>query len=255
MSGENNAPADPCAPHHLLIQADLDGELDVAASATLAAHVAGCTKCAALRDELAQLSTRLRSELPRHAAPDALRDRLMQGAAVVRMPTAANRTKQRRILAIGSFGAGAAIAATLLLLLLPPRDDVDSELVSLHLRALQPGHLMDVVSTDQHTVKPWFDGRIDFAPTVKDLAASGFPLVGGRLDALGGRPVAALVYSHGKHLIDVVVEPGASPDAGSVSRQGYSIVSWTSDGLSYRAVSDVAAADLDQFVRLWHAAP
>jgi len=127
-----------------------------------------------------------------------------------------------------------------------------------HIRALQPGHLMDVVSTDQHTVKPWFDGKLDYAPPVKDLAASGFALIGGRLDYLAGRPVAALAYRHGQHILDFYAWPapraGDAPPGGG-AREGYNFLHWTQDGMVLWAVSDIEAAGLAEFVRLWRAAP
>jgi anti-sigma factor RsiW len=155
-----------------------------------------------------------------------------------------------------SFAAGAALAASVALLLPVAQPDrgLADELVSGHIRALQPGHLLDVPSTDRHTVKPWFEGRIDFAPPVPDFAAQGFPLEGGRMDVVGGRSVAVLIYRHDKHPINVFVWPGAVP-AGSSSRQGYGLRQWSAGGLGFHAVSDLDPAELDQFVRLWQAMP
>jgi anti-sigma factor RsiW len=157
-----------------------------------------------------------------------------------------------------AFGGGAAVAAALMLLLvLPDRGDFAAMIVSDHVRALQPGHLLDVVSTDQHTVKPWFDGRLDFAPPVKDLAAQGFPLTGGRLDYIDGHEAAALVYNRSKHVINLFVWPDrtsrdAPPATGA--RNGYSFAHWTQDGMNFWAVSDVEANQLAEFVRLWRSA-
>ena len=126
--------------------------------------------------------------------------------------------------------------------------------VAEHIRALQPGHLMDVVSTDQHTVKPWFDGRLDYAPPVQDFQAQGFPLAGARLDYLAGRPVAALVYQRRQHSIDLFVWPiGQQFDGGPAegSRRGYNFVRWTRGGQAFWAVSDLNPAELGEFVRLW----
>jgi len=124
--------------------------------------------------------------------------------------------------------------------------------IDAHLRSLQAGHLVDVISTDQHTVKPWFDGKLDFAPPVRDFANDGFPLQGGRLDVLRGRSVAALVYGRRKHVVNVFVWPTAERDraARSGSQLGYQWVDWRKSGMEFCAVSDTSAADLEELQRL-----
>jgi anti-sigma factor RsiW len=166
--------------------------------------------------------------------------------------------RPRRFGRAASFGAGFALAACLALVVVLPRGgaQIADSVVASHIRALQPGHLMDVASTDQHTVKPWFDGRLDFAPPVRDFAAEGFPLIGGRLDYLDGRAVAALAYRRDKHIIDVYVWPGSSTLAAvfaNGAHDGYNVQHWTQDGMVFWAVSDVEAGQLAAFVRLWRA--
>jgi anti-sigma factor RsiW len=128
-----------------------------------------------------------------------------------------------------------------------------SKIVDAHLRSLQPGHLEDVISTDQHTVKPWFDGKVDFAPPVCDFAEQGYPLQGGRLDVVDNRTVAALVYGRRKHIVNVFIWPtsekDAAPRAGSI--QGYQWIDWRKQGMEFYAVSDAAAPDLQQLQRLF----
>jgi len=137
-----------------------------------------------------------------------------------------------------------------------PEQLLAEDVVASHIRSLMPNHLTDVASTDQHTVKPWFDGRLDFSPPVVDLASDGFPLVGGRLDYLAGRPVAALVYGRRKHLINVFVWPStesareSSGPRSVATIQGYNVLHWTKPGLTWWAVSDVNSKNLDEFARL-----
>jgi len=144
-----------------------------------------------------------------------------------------------------------------LLVVVPRSPDLAGEIVAGHIRALQPGHLEDVTSSDRHTVKPWFDGRIDFAPPVKDLANARFPLTGGRLDYAAGRPVAALVYQRDKHIIDLFIWPADAgptpPESGQ--RQGYNFVHWSQDGMAFWAVSDLEANQLREFAETWRGSP
>jgi anti-sigma factor RsiW len=234
----------------LLVQADHDGELSAAEAAELAAHLQECPDCRAVRQELADLSARLHTDVPRYTAPAALRAALAAQAA----PANVVQFRARPWRALGLAAAGAMAVAASVALWLPSGTGGADEAVADHIRALQPGHLTDVLSTDQHTVKPWFDGRLDYAPPVRDFSAAGFPLLGGRLDYLAGRPVAALVYRRDKHLIDLFVWPEAGT-AAPVARtvNGYNVVGWTADGMRFQAVSDLEPAGLERFAALWRA--
>jgi anti-sigma factor RsiW len=249
---------DRCAEMRLKLQADLDGELEAGDASSVAAHTLTCPDCAATQAELSTLSARLRTELSYHAAPARLRQAIAASIAAPSAPATVVVRPARfgRRLGFGaSFGASFALAACLTLAIVLPRGggDLVDGIVASHIRALQPGHLMDVISTDQHTVKPWFDGRLDFAPPVKDFAAEGFPLIGGRLDYLAGRTVAALAYRRDKHIIDLYVWPGSATLAGfgDGAHNGYNVQHWTQDGMQFWAVSDVEAGQLADFARLW----
>jgi anti-sigma factor RsiW len=247
---------DGCDEMHLLIQADVDGELQPAEAARVGVHLTRCADCSALQARLLALGERVRAEASSHPASAALRARIGAQIAAARPAARPTRRLGRAFVPGATFGAGFALAACLALALLLPRaGDLQDAVVASHIRALQPGHLMDVVSTDQHTVKPWFDGRLPFAPPVKDLAAQGFPLIGGRLDYLAGRTAAALVYRHGQHVIDLYAWPSTGeirlPTDGSVD--GYNFVSLRQDGMVFWAVSDLAAPDLVDFVHRWQA--
>jgi anti-sigma factor RsiW len=242
----------PACDQTLLLQAEFDGELDAAQAAALAAHRAACPACRQAAADLGILRARLKEEAPYHRAPE----RLRRALTAMRAPETAKRAAPWRRLAV-SFAAGAALAASVALFLAPsPPGPADSVLAA-HLRSLQPGHLEDVISTDQHTVKPWFDGRLDFAPPVKDLAAQGFPLQGGRLDYLAGRPVAALVYGRAKHEINLFVwpEPGADLPPEAASRNGYNLIHWREGGMSLWAASDLEKSELEDFASLWRREP
>jgi len=241
-----------CGEMRLLLQADADGELSPAEAARVGEHLEHCPDCAALPPQLASLSARLREQAPYHAAPERLRDAVRARMAAM-APAEPAPTRRRpafaRLRTAAPFGAGFALAACLALALLPrATSGLPEEIVSDHIRALQPGHLMDVVSTDQHTVKPWFDGRLDFAPPVKDLQAQGFPLTGGRLDYLGGRPAAVLIYQRRQHVINLFIWPEhGHPAPLATSRNGYNIVRWNQGDMAFWAVSDLDPKELAAF--------
>jgi len=249
----------------LLVQAELDGELGAAEAAGLAAHRAECPICEAAAVELAQARALVRDDLYQ-PVPEDVRHRVMTALAAARPARPAMAAAAPGSLGWwhrwwsngASFGLGAACAAALAFLLLMPAmpPGLTEQVIAGHVRALQPGHLQDVASEDRHTVKPWFDGRIDFAPPVKDLAAARFPLTGGRLDYLDGRPVAALIYQRDKHVIDLFVWPaaGETPPQ-SAERQGYNIVHWSQNGMAFWAVSDLETAQLRQFAEDWRRTP
>lgn len=239
----------------LLLQAELDGELDAAQAAILAEHRASCPLCRRNEALLAAARQAARGATYHRADPE-----LLHAVAnrLGRRPAAPSRRRALPWQGLAGFGAGAALAAAVLLTLLPaqPPGPV-AALVDDHVRALQPGHLLDVVSTNQHTVKPWFDGRLDFAPPVKDLAAQGFPLLGGRLDYLHGRSVAVLIYSRGKHVIELFVWPASGHVyvPARAERDGYNVAHWEANGMSLTAVSDVEPSGLEEFVRDWRQLP
>jgi anti-sigma factor RsiW len=137
--------------------------------------------------------------------------------------------------------------------LLPPGANsvVDQEIVSSHVRSLQPGHLTDVQTTNQHIVKPWFNGRIDFSPPVPELADAGFPLAGGRLDSINGRTVAAIVYHRRLHTVNLYVWPAKDAAERSFVKDGFAVKEWSRNGLRYAAISDIPASELQQFHKLF----
>jgi anti-sigma factor RsiW len=241
-----------CADQELLLGGLVDGELDAANTAMVEAHVLRCEGCREELERLQAVRSMLRSEGVRHKAPQALRSRI--SALPELNPKAANQNRVASWLAPALAGALAASLAMVAVLPNGSQSVVEQELVSSHVRSLQPGHLTDVQTTNQHIVKPWFNGRIDFAPPVPELASVGFPLAGGRLDSIDGKTVAAIVYHRRLHVVNLYVWPGEKGGARSFEKDGFAIEEWSRGGLRYAAVSDIPVADLRQFQRQFVAA-
>ncbi len=242
-----------CAESRLLLHAHADGELDVASSLDLERHLKTCAACAGEKQSVHSLKAALRQSSFRYDAPDSLRKEVRRMAR-----TSGGATSPRfHSLLLWKFLAFGATAFAVLAILLPParnseRDHLLNEAVASHVRSLMAEHLTDVASSDQHTVKPWFNGKLDFAPEVKDFAAHGFPLVGGRLDYLNGRAVAALVYRRNKHFINVFVWPAQNTRKSDLQRhRGYSVINRDADGLRYCVVSDLNQKELAEFANLF----
>jgi anti-sigma factor RsiW len=251
-----------CDEAEILLHALIDGELDAGHARDVETHVAACPACAEkLRAFRAMRETMAQAPL-KEAAPAHLRNRIEAALAV---PAATISAPRQSWLAsaraswknfFGGFAVGtalsAAVAASLVIAVVrnDQNQQIASDVVSAHLRSLQAGHLTDVETSDQHTVKPWFNGKLDVAPPVIDLTAQGFTLIGGRLDYINGQPVASIVYRRRKHVINLFVgEPLGAAVRGVKDEtvQGFNIRHWSEGGLELWAVSDVDAGELDEF--------
>ena len=244
-----------CAESEVLLHALIDGELDAGHARQIEAHVAKCERCAAQLTSYRDMRQALRGANLHYAAPASLRrsiDRSFPSQALT------NRRTFLKGLGVGGLASAAAAAGVALITLNQESDEtLVTEAVSAHLRSLQAEHLVDVLSTDRHTVKPWFNGRLDVAPPVMDLTAQGFTLIGGRLDYINGKAVAAIVYRRRVHIINLFV----AQSMGSALQtplletvQGFNVRRWTSQGLNLLAVSDINSDELEEFGRKFEAA-
>jgi anti-sigma factor RsiW len=233
-----------CYEAEPLLHAYFDGETDLKTSVAVAAHLETCDSCAGTYRTLEQLRAAIAEsdlEFPADAALARIRQTVL--------PERKARTNW------WSFGwiPAVAIAALALAIYLPQRagsgDAVEREIVDSHLRSLLGDHLIDVPSSDRHTVKPWFQGKTELAPPVPDLSAQGFVLTGGRLDVIGGRKTAVVIYKRREHVINLWVSPGSDapqrPELRDV--EGYHVLAWSAGGMTFRAVSDVDAGELRRF--------
>jgi anti-sigma factor RsiW len=237
-----------------LVHGYTDGELDLLNNLRVERHLQDCPACAREHQNHQALRSALRTSSLYFAAPANLRKRVRSSLREASKDEPRFSVWSWRWLALGASLALIAIISVLLFIQSSPARDelLAQEIVSSHVRSLMANHLTDVASSDQHTVKPWFDGKLDFSPPVKDLTAQGFPLVGGRLDYVSNRPVAALVYQHQRHFINLFVWPSAD-DSGDrnkmMVRQGYNLIHWNRAGMSYWAVSDLNINELQEFVQ------
>jgi anti-sigma factor RsiW len=217
----------------MLLHALLDDELDAANVAAVEAHLRTCPDCAAEFEQLKHLHQIMADPTLRQPAPAGLRDRI--DAALPAAPRGRNPWPARLALTLGIPQQSAT-------------SGLEQQMVASHVRSLLADHLVDIPTSDRHVVKPWFNGKIDFSPPTPDLKAAGFPLVGGRLDYIGGRVVPAIVYRRNLHTINVFAWPaGKAPAGETMATDGYTLVHWRQGDLDFWAVSDVAGGDLDQF--------
>ena len=243
-----------CEETRILVHALIDGELDAGHAREVEAHVAGCPGCAAQLHDYRVMRQALAAPALRHQAPAALRARIEAALPARRPAVVSSRRSLLQGFAMGGLLSGA-MAAGLVVFVMRREEGqgILGDVVSAHLRSLQGDHLIDVQSSDQHTVKPWFNGRLEVAPPVVDLTAQNFALIGGRLDYIDGKPVAAIVYKRRAHVINLFVAPAAAlvsgPEASPTIEQvqGFNIWRWTHAGLAYWAVSDINADELREF--------
>ncbi|MDH2346730.1 anti-sigma factor [Bradyrhizobium sp. SSUT77] len=245
-----------CDEANMLLHALLDNELDASHAREVEAHIASCPACAAEHASQQEMKRVLADANLRYTAPASLRARIEAS-----LPGPQRQPSRRSVLRGFAMGSAvSALAASGVVAVVLRQDDqqrILSEVVSAHLRSLQAGHLTDVISTDQHTVKPWFNGKLDVAPPVIDLTAQGFTLVGGRLDYIDARAIGAVVYRRRQHVINLFVAQTASIEhrpPKTQTMQGFNCRRWGERGLNFWAVSDLGADELAEFVGKFEAA-
>jgi anti-sigma factor RsiW len=239
-----------CRETRDLLNAYVDGELDSTGSLGVEKHVQACASCLVEVENLQSLSSAIQNGGLRFAAPPHVRKKVQ---AAVR---AANPVSRRALFDWRWAGAFAAVFVMFVAVYwFPPSPEnlLVNDIISSHVRSTMANHITDVASSDSHTVKPWFSGRLDYSPPAKDLTEQGFRLIGGRLDYLENRPVAALVYQRSQHFINLFVWPSNGPantHDQEMARQGYNIIHWTQSGMTYWLVSELNLTELRECAQL-----
>jgi len=243
-----------CQQAKPLIDPYADGELEAAAIVELEQHLQSCSACGIAWRNLQSLKKTLKQDALYFTAPEELRRRIKSALPSPARGVSPWRAWNWNCLTTVMTGAAACLALLLTVTLTRSSSEqpLAQEIVSSHVRSLMANHLLDVVSTDRHTVKPWFNGKLDFSPPVKNLAEQEFPLIGGRLDYIRGQSAAALIYQRNKHIINLTIWPAKENDskpASSASLQGYNVIHWSEAGMTFWAVSDLNEKELMEFAR------
>lgn len=244
-----------CQETEALLHGYVDNELDVAKALQVEQHLADCHKCSAAYRELRELRKAISAYSHYYEPPEGIEKRIRRALV---------KKERNHVLPYlttwgwQKFGIACTVLAVAALILIPlfnkpsSDDTVMREIISGHVRSLMVDHLTDVPSSDQHTVKPWFNGKLDFSPEVRDFSSEGYTLIGGRLDYVDGKPAAALVYQRRKHFINLFIWRSASevdiPEK-LLTQQGYNLARWTRSGITYWAISDINMLDLQDFVQ------
>jgi anti-sigma factor RsiW len=241
-----------CGLCHTLMHGYLDNELETPVQEQLAEHLGNCSECTQRLEEMKRLAHAVKAHAPYYRAPVSLTESIRSS---LQSPPASKTSTWKMLCNWGAPVLSAAVFAAALFLYAetPSSDDIwTDEAVSSHVRSLMGEHLMDIASSDKHTVKPWFTGKLDFSPPVYDFSAQGFPLLGGRLDYLQHQTAAALSYRHDKHIINTFVVPTTQADSGlqSQSKRGYNIVSWRQNHMRFIIVSDLDKQQLETLGQL-----
>jgi len=246
-----------CALTQTLVHGYVDGELDLIKCLEIERHLEACPACAQAHADLEALRAAVQNSSLYSETPPGLAKRVQSSLREASQEDRSVGLSRRRVLAVAASLALITAGGWGLVRVLSVRSAdgfLTQELVASHVRSqMLASHRFDVASSDPHTVKPWFEGKLDFSPTVKDLVAQGFPLIGGRLDYLHGRAVAALVYQRRKHTINLFIWPSSPGDEAvpkSATRQGFHILEWTRSGMTFCAVSDLNENELQDFVLL-----
>jgi anti-sigma factor RsiW len=242
-----------CERATVLLSGMIDSALGPIARFRVHRHVTGCNACAARLEELRAMQSAIRTKLPYHRAPPGLAARIGAALPHEEPPRAVRpwfRMPAFSLAGTGLVGALAGVALTVLVM--GGQSDPSIGVIDSHIRSLQADHLTDVLTSDQHTVKPWLSARLDVSPPVLELKDQGFPLVGGRQDYVDGHPTAVVVYRHAKHVINLFAWASSGPDEGlrDETRQGFNVIAWRHGGIRYYAVSDVEADQLAEFAKL-----